>query len=53
MQRTLKIIDVVSANQVFSLFGLNDPNCDKNGNKYLEEEELKCFAKIWKSFVPS
>lgn len=52
-KRTLEALDTATANQVFSLFGLQDPGCDKSGNGLIEGDELKCLNKIWKYFVPS
>lgn len=51
-KRTLKSIDTASANQLFSIFGLKDPGCDKNNNGQVDGDELKCLGKIWKYFVP-
>ena len=50
--RQLKEISSLSANQVFTILGLNDPNCDKNGDKIINGNELKCLNFAWKAFVP-
>jgi hypothetical protein len=51
-KRTLSSIDVLTANQIFSLFGLNDPGCDKDSNGYIEKDELTCLNRLWKCYVP-
>jgi hypothetical protein len=51
-KRTLKALDNATANQIFSLFGLKDPGCDKNNNGSVEGDELKCLGKLWKYYVP-
>jgi hypothetical protein len=51
-KRTLKEIDTASANQIFSIFGVKDPGCDKNNDGIIKGDELKCLGKIWKYFVP-
>lgn len=51
-KRTLTSIDVLSANQIFSLFGLNDPGCDKDNNGFIEKDELKCLNRLWKCYIP-
>lgn len=33
--RQLKEISTLSANQLFSILGLDDPQCDKNGDKVI------------------
>ena len=50
--RQLKEISTLNANQLFSILGLNDPNCDKNGDKVIKGDELKCLNFAWKAFVP-
>jgi hypothetical protein len=37
-KRTLTTIDVPTANQIFSLFGLRDPRCDKDNNGFVEKD---------------
>jgi hypothetical protein len=51
-KRTVKSIDVPSANQLFSIFGLKDPGCDKNKDGQISDDELGCLGKIWKNYVP-
>lgn len=51
-KRTVNSIDVASVNQIFSGFGLKDPECDKNKDGQVNGDELKCLSKIWKNFVP-
>jgi hypothetical protein len=51
-KRTVTSIDVTTTNQLFSVFGLKDPNCDKNADGQVSGDELKCLGKIWKNFVP-
>lgn len=51
-KRTLTSIDVISAGQLFTIFGLKDPGCDKNNDSQVNGDELKCLGKIWKNFVP-
>jgi hypothetical protein len=51
-KRTLNSIDTASVNQIFSIFGLKDPGCDKNNDGSVNGDELKCLSKIWKNFVP-
>lgn len=51
-KRTVKSIDVASANQIFSIFGLKDPGCDKNKDGQITDDELGCLGKIWKNYVP-
>ena len=43
----------MTANQLFSVFGITDPGCDKNNDQKVAGDELKCLGKIWKSYVPS
>lgn len=50
--RQLKEISSLSANQLFSILGLDDPQCDKNGDKVINGDELKCLNYAWKAFVP-
>ena len=45
-------IDVITANQIFSLLQIKDPGCDKNQDKVLSHSELKCLNKIWKYYLP-
>lgn len=51
-KRTLTKIDNLSANQLFSIFELKDPNCDKNNDGFVTGDELGCLSKIRKNFVP-
>lgn len=51
-KRKLTSIDTNSASQLFSIFGLKDPNCDKDKSGDLTGDELKCLSKISKNFVP-
>jgi hypothetical protein len=51
-KRAMNGIDIVTVNQLFSLFRLKDPGCDKDNNGMIEKEELKCLNKIWKYYVP-
>jgi hypothetical protein len=37
---------------MFSLFGLKDPGCDKNGDGTIKGDELACLNKIWKNYIP-
>ena len=48
----MKILDAVTANQIFGIFGLKDPDCDSNDDGYLVGLELKCLNKIWKYYIP-
>lgn len=50
--RQLKEISVLNAAQLFSILGLNDPSCDKNGDKVINGDELKCLNFAWKAFLP-
>ena len=51
-KRNLKSIDTTSAQQIFAIFNLKAPQCDKDRNGAIEGRELKCFNKIWKYFIP-
>lgn len=51
-KRTLKSIDTASVNQIFSLFKIQDPGCDKDSNGLVEGDELKCLGKLWKYYLP-
>lgn len=42
----------MNAAQLFSFIGLNDPGCDKNGDKVINGNELKCLNYAWKAFIP-
>lgn len=48
----LKDIDVASVAQIFTYFGLKDPNCDTNKNGKIDGDELKCLNKIWRYYLP-
>ena len=50
--RQLKEISTINAAQVFSFLGLYDPGCDKNGDKTINGDELKCLNYAWKAYVP-
>lgn len=50
--RTLKEISVTNAAQLFGVLGLNDPNCDRNGDKVINGDELKCLNYAWKAYLP-
>ena len=52
-KRSLKEIDAVSAQQLFAIFKIANPNCDANGDNNINGDELKCLNIIWKSFVPA
>ena len=52
-KRTLKEIDDPSVDDIFEIFKLENPKCDKNNDGVVSGEELKCFGKIWKNFVPN
>lgn len=52
-KRTLKAIDDITAATIFQIFELKDPHCDQNNDGEVSGEELKCFGKIWKNFVPN
>jgi hypothetical protein len=39
-KRTLVSIDSTTANQIFSLFRLKDPGCDKNNDGNISGDEL-------------
>jgi hypothetical protein len=39
-KRTLTSIDTLTTNQIFSLFSLVDPGCDKDNNNLIEKGEL-------------
>ncbi len=51
-KRTLKELSAVSANQIFTVLGLDDPNCDANGDSVIKGDELKCLNFAWKAYVP-
>lgn len=51
--RVLTSIDVVSANEIFKIFNIKPPICDKDGNGIVKGLELKCFNKIWKYYIPN
>ena len=51
--RTLKELSNASVSQLFGIFGIKDPKCDKNNDGKVAGDELKCLGKVWKSFVPS
>lgn len=52
-ERSLKEIDVTSASEIFAIFNLKAPVCDKNGDGVVKDIELKCFNKIWKYYLPN
>jgi hypothetical protein len=35
-KRTLNSIDIITAGQIFKIFGLKDPGCDQNNNGEVE-----------------
>lgn len=51
-KRTLKELSPVSANQLFTALGLDDPNCDANGDGVIKGDELKCLNFAWKAYLP-
>ena len=51
-QRQLKEIDNISANQLFGILGLADPQCDKNQDGTIKGDELKCLNYAWKAYLP-
>jgi hypothetical protein len=52
-ERSLTEIDATSASEVFIIFNLKPPVCDKNGDGVVKDIELKCFNKIWKYYLPN
>lgn len=52
-KRKLTSIDTPTASVIFEIFQLTDPKCDKNNDGVVTGNELKCFGKIWKNFVPN
>lgn len=52
-KRTLTSIDNTSADIIFGIFKLQNPGCDTNKDGVVSGDELKCFSKIWKNFVPN
>jgi hypothetical protein len=52
-KRTLASIDNLSVSAIFSIFDLKDPHCDTNKDGSVSGDELRCFSKIWKNFVPN
>jgi hypothetical protein len=51
-KRKLVSIDVATVAQIWTLFGLKDPNCDTNKDGQIAGDELKCLNKLWKYYVP-
>lgn len=51
-KRSLTEISKVSANQLFTILGLADPNCDTNGDNVINGNELKCLNFAWKAYLP-
>jgi hypothetical protein len=51
-KRVLTSIDPQTANEIFAIFNLKPPLCDKDHNGVVEGKELKCFNKIWKYYIP-
>lgn len=51
-KRTMKEIDTTTASQLFGIFNLKDPGCDKNKDNVIKGDELTCLNKIWKYYVP-
>lgn len=43
----------MNANIIFGALGIDDPNCDTNGDGTIKGDELKCLNYAWKAFVPS
>lgn len=52
-KRSLKEVSAMNANIIFGALGLDDPNCDANGDGTIKGDELKCLNYAWKAFVPS
>ena len=52
-KRTMTEIDTKSANEIFQIFDLKYPNCDKSDDGFLRGFQLKCLNKIWKYYVPN
>lgn len=52
-KRTLKELSALNANQVFGALGLDDPNCDANGDGVIKGDELKCLNYAWKAYIPN
>ena len=52
-KRKMKSLDAVTANQIFKIFGVDDPNCDESGDGKLTGLELRCLNKIWKYYIPN
>lgn len=51
-KRSLTELSSLSANQLFTILGLDDPNCDANGDKVINGNELKCLNYAWKAYLP-
>lgn len=50
--RKLVEISTLSANQLFTVLKVNDPNCDANDDGVIKGDELKCLNYAWKAFLP-
>ena len=51
-KRTLKVVTVGEAADIFAVFGMRMPDdCDQNNDGLVSGAELTCFNKIWQSFV--
>ena len=51
-KRKLKELTPLSANQLFSVLGLDDPDCDANDDGVIKGDELKCLNFAWKAYLP-
>jgi hypothetical protein len=51
-KRILTEIDPQSCQEIFKIFNLKTPICDKDKNGVIKGTELKCFNKIWKYYIP-
>ena len=51
-KRKIKSVTTGEAEEIFAVFGMRMENtCDANKDGMVSGEELKCFNKIWQSFV--
>lgn len=51
-KRVLKSIGVISADEMFDILNLPNPQCDADGNYIIEGDELKCLNYIWMAYIP-
>lgn len=51
-KRVLTSIPVPASREIFAIFNLHPPLCDKDNDGVLSGPELKCFNKIWRYYIP-